>query len=426
MTLTTDTMATGSTFALDLKALSTNLAFIKRVTGHTVAMGRRNPAVLSALRVSVSRSTVSLTYYNFETMATVRQFAEHGDDVAEFLVDVAEFATAVKAVGGKGVGQLTVSGSTLTLESDGMSVSAPLLSSKDSESAPDLPAVHDGETVVASGADLAAVGSTVAVGVSKDDTLPMLTGVKLEASREAVTFASTDRFKLAESTLDESANVIERIDTLIPGRALLAFAKHSSKADAVSVRVGDAVSRLTVDGHANVGYGSTAMVELSSGDATVIVRALDEHDFPKFRQLFPDASRVGARFTADGKALAARVKSVATGSRTIALDATADGVTARGLAVGHANEARSTAALPVADVELFDVAKVSSYDVGGTAATDGVLTVGYAADYLAEILATVPKGERVSVELTSPARPTVFTWTGHRALLMPVRLAGSE
>src|SRR3712207_9055489 len=64
------------------------------------------------------------------------------------------------------------------------------------EDYPALPALPDETGVI--GADLfaEAVGQ-VAVAAGRDDTLPMLTGVRLEIEDDLVTLAATDRYRLA-------------------------------------------------------------------------------------------------------------------------------------------------------------------------------------------------------------------------------------
>ena len=49
--------------------------------------------------------------------------------------------------------------------------------------------------------------SQVAIAAGRDDTLPMLTGIRVEISGETVVLAATDRFRLAVRELTWSASV---------------------------------------------------------------------------------------------------------------------------------------------------------------------------------------------------------------------------
>lgn len=416
-------MTTGSTFALDARALSTNLAFIKRAAGMT----RRHPMIdaLRELRVSVVDGTLTIAYYDYDTMIEVRQLADAFDDVAEFHVHFDALATAVKAVGGKGraVLSLDVAATKLTLEADGMTATVELAPPHHVADAPKLPTIAEASSeIVTTGDVLASVGVTTNVARGQDDTLPMLTGVRLESDGRTVEAATTDRFKLAISDVC-ATNVVEPFGALLAGKAFVEFCKRSAKSDMVTIRLSN-VGKTTADGRPNADHGSTQLAEYRSDDVTIVSRVLDA-EFPRFRQLMPaplDAdptmprsgsmASVTTRFTVDGKATAARLKSIASGAQRIRVGVAFDGdgvatVTADGYDRFESSDRLSTATLDVADVD----------------ARDGEIVVQFTADNLAAIFATVPKGERVSVELTSPARPAVFRWSGHSVLLMPVRMA---
>src|SRR6201996_1666874 len=64
------------------------------------------------------------------------------------------------------------------------------------EEYPDLPALSQTAGTV-DGGDLAAAIGQVAPAASRDDTLPLLTGVNVEVAGETMTLAATDRYRLA-------------------------------------------------------------------------------------------------------------------------------------------------------------------------------------------------------------------------------------
>src|SRR5205823_13881150 len=65
---------------------------------------------------------------------------------------------------------------------------------------PTLPAMPEVTGTIGSDAFAAAV-SSVAVAAGRDDTLPVLTGIRVEIDGEDVTLAATDRYRLAVRTL---------------------------------------------------------------------------------------------------------------------------------------------------------------------------------------------------------------------------------
>src|SRR5439155_21331707 len=65
---------------------------------------------------------------------------------------------------------------------------------------PSLPEMPEVAGTLGSDAFAAAV-SSVAVAAGRDDTLPVLTGVRIEIDGEGVTLAATDRYRLAVRTL---------------------------------------------------------------------------------------------------------------------------------------------------------------------------------------------------------------------------------
>lgn len=119
----------------------------------------------------------------------------------------------------------------------------------------------------------AAAVAQVRVAVGKDETLPMLTGVRLEAKGPKVTMAATDRYRLAVAVLNwlpDSAGV--EAEVMVPARVLDA-ARAFGEVDQVEVSLWEDAS----------GYG---MIALTGGSQRVIARLMDP-SFPDYRKLFP-------------------------------------------------------------------------------------------------------------------------------------------
>ena len=88
-----------------------------------------------------------------------------------------------------------------------------------------MPALPEETGVISADLFAEAIGQ-VAVAAGKDDTLPMLTGIRVEISGEAVVLAATDRFRLAvrELTWSTSSPSLEAA-VLVPAKTLAEAAK---------------------------------------------------------------------------------------------------------------------------------------------------------------------------------------------------------
>lgn len=387
-------------FTTDLKALAVNLAFLKRAAGHNRYYGNGIPA-LANIRAEVADGTLSLTMFDYVTAVAVRQPVDaSSDDMPEILLPIGAFVDAVKSAGkSRGVFTLPQSGDDmLQIVGEDMTVTVPLIMLADEDYPPALPVVDaaaEANTIVTSGAELAASLAIVSPAAGKDDTLPMLTGVRVESKDGEVILAATDRFRLAERTVS-TTNMVPDVETLIKVGPLAAFAKHVAKDECVSV---------TVAGARPVpSWSGSRYVVLESDTARIVVREMDA-EFPKFRQLFParDALKVG--FTVDAAALVKRVKALPKSApRAIMLvDEIVELVGA-----GH----DSGAALSRMTVDASEISLDDGFGI----------QIACDAKYLAEALGSVPKGEKVRIEFSTPSRPMILTWKRSRVLLMPVRL----
>src|SRR3954452_20893267 len=90
---------------------------------------------------------------------------------------------------------------------------------------PSLPAMPEVSGTLGSDAFAAAVAS-VAIAAGRDDTLPVLTGVRVEIDGEDVTLAATDRYRLAVRTLRwQPVDPSLQATALVPARTLAEAAK---------------------------------------------------------------------------------------------------------------------------------------------------------------------------------------------------------
>ncbi len=90
----------------------------------------------------------------------------------------------------------------------------------DADDFPPIPSVEDGGTVALDPAELHSAVSQVIIAAATDDSRPVLTGVDLVMDGNELTLAAADGFRLSVRKLALPKAVKERIEVIIPQRAL--------------------------------------------------------------------------------------------------------------------------------------------------------------------------------------------------------------
>jgi DNA polymerase-3 subunit beta len=143
------------------------------------------------------------------------------------------------------------------------------------EDYPTLPTLPAETGVVPADLFTEAVGQ-VAVAAGRDETISMLTGIRVEISGSKVVLAATDRFRLAvrELTWSTASPDVEAA-VLVPAKMLAEAAKAVTSGSDVHLALGTgaAVGDARLLGMRSAGKRSTT--------------SLLENEFPKFRQLLP-------------------------------------------------------------------------------------------------------------------------------------------
>jgi DNA polymerase-3 subunit beta len=203
--------------------------------------------------------------FDYETSARVELSATIGDP-GRVLVSGRLLADITRALPSKPV-DLVVDGSRATINCGSSRFSLPTMPVEDY---PQLPAMPQVAGTVPADRLAEAVGQ-VAVAAGRDDTLPMLTGVRLEIDGTRLTLAATDRFRLAVRELDWAPEDTEQeTAVLIPARTLAEVAKTLGGSGTISLAL-------------SAGDG---MLGVSGGGRRATTRLLDA-EFPRFRQLIP-------------------------------------------------------------------------------------------------------------------------------------------
>ena len=137
---------------------------------------------------------------------------------------------------------------------------------------PDMPGLSG---TIGSDAFAAAV-SQVAIAAGRDDTLPMLTGVRVELEGDTITLASTDRYRLAVRELTwKPENPELSAVALVPAKTLHDTVKTLTSGAEISVALAS-------------GDSGDGMIGFEGGGRRTTTRLLDG-EFPKYRALLPDS-----------------------------------------------------------------------------------------------------------------------------------------
>lgn len=227
------------------------------------------------LRVADGELTVSGFDYEVSTQVTVPVQA---DSDGSALVSGRLLAEITKALPAKPV-EVAAVGSHLELVCRSARFTLPTMPVEDY---PTLPAMPEAAGTI-DAATFATSVAQVAVAAGRDDTIPMLTGVRMELEGGNLTLLATDRYRAAVRQLswqpeDESIN----LQALVPARTLADTAKTMGPAG------GDVTMALSRGG---VGEG---LIGFAGGSRRTTSRLLDP-DFPKIRSLFPEQHNAEAR-----------------------------------------------------------------------------------------------------------------------------------
>ena len=359
--------------------------------------------VLAGVLLTGSDDGLMISGFDYEVSAEVRLAAEIASP-GTVLVSGRLLSDITRALPDKPV-DVQVEGTRVSLTCGSARFSLPTMAVEDY---PTLPALPE-ETGALSSDVFAEAISQVAVAAGRDDTLPMLTGIRVEISGAAVVLAATDRFRLAVRELTWSAAGPDvEAAVLVPAKTLAEAAKTGT--DGAEV-------------HLSLGSGSTVgkdgLLGISGNGKRSTTRLLDA-EFPKFRQLLPtEHTAVATIGVAELTEAIKRVALVADRGAQVRMEFAEDvlRLSAGADDVGRAEE---------------DVA----VEFAGEP-----LTIAFNPTYLTDGLGSL-HSERVLFGFTTPSRPAVLrpasdddpqptdsgpfpaVSTAYVYLLMPVRLPG--
>jgi len=359
--------------------------------------------VLSGVLLTGSDDGLLISGYDYEVSAEVRVAAEIASP-GSVLVSGRLLSDITRSLPAKPV-DVSVEGTRVSLTCGSARFSLPTMAVEDY---PTLPTLPDETGIVASDLFGQAI-SQVAIAAGRDDTLPMLTGIRVEISGEKVVLAATDRFRLAVRELTWSTDSTDlEAAVLVPAKTLAEAAKAGTDGAEVHLSLGSGIS-----------VGKDGLLGIRSNGKRTTSRLLDA-EFPKFRQLLPsEHTAVATVGVAELTEAIKRVALVADRGAQVRLEFSQD---ALHLSAGADDVGRAEEDLPV--------------EFSGDP-----LTIAFNPTYLTDGLGSL-HSEKVTFGFTTPSRPAVLrpagdddggvgssgpfpaAQTDYVYLLMPVRLPG--
>ena len=267
------------------------------------------------------------------------------------------------------------------------------------EEYPALPEMPPAAGTIGSDAFATAVSQS-ATAAGRDDTLPALTGVRIEIDGETLTLVSTDRYRLAVRELKWSpARPGLTAAVLVPARAL----SDSARTMTNGAEVGIALALPGEEGGAGDG-----MIGFEGAGRRTTTRLLSG-EFPRYQSLLPSAVNAAAQLSTS--LLAESVKRVALVAERNTAVRLAFSAGQLMLEAGTGDEAQAEEVIE-AEFEGED------------------LSIAFNPQYLLDGLSAIDS-DTVRISFTEPGKPALFTGKPgpdgtpeFRYLLMPIRLGG--
>jgi DNA polymerase-3 subunit beta len=263
---------------------------------------------------------------------------------------------------------------------------------------PELPVLAG----TADGGELAVAIGQVTSAASRDDTLPILTGVNLEIAGETITLVATDRYRLAMRELSWEPVSGDPLSLLVPARSMTDAVRMMGSGSPVRIMLG-------------ADAGTDAMVGFDAGERRLTTRLI-AGEFIKYRSRFPADFGCHAEIPAASFAEAVRrVSLVAEPGTPVRLSFASGQVTIEAGSKGHA---RATETVP-ADFagDEPDIAFSPQYLL------DGVLAASAAAAKGAGDADGDDGPARIELDFTSATKPAVITGgEDYKYLVVPQRI----
>ncbi|MFG3347748.1 DNA polymerase III subunit beta [Streptomyces sp. NPDC048018] len=229
----------------------------------------RPPApVLAGLLLKAEDGALSFSSFDYEVSARVSVEAEVEED-GTVLVSGRLLADICRALPNRPV-EISTDGVRATVVCGSSRFTLHTLPVEEYPALPEMPTA----TGTVPGEVFAAAAAQVAIAAGRDDTLPVLTGVRIEIEGDTVTLASTDRYRFAvREFLWKPESPDASAVALVPAKTLLDTAKALTSGDTVTLALSGSGKGEGLIGFEGAGRRTTTR--------------LLEGDLPKYRTLFP-------------------------------------------------------------------------------------------------------------------------------------------
>lgn len=230
--------------------------------------------VLAGLLLQVDGDQLTVSGFDLEASTEV-EVAVTGGESGTALVSGRLLADITKALPPHPV-DVAVDGSRLAITCGSARFSLPGMPVDDYPKLPVMPTTAG----TVDGAEFAAAVAQVAIAAGRDDTLPMLTGVRLEIDGDRLTLAATDRYRLAvrELTWRPGDPAAASAQVLVPARTLADAAKSLAHSESLTISLSSGGSGEGIIGFSGVTNGRASRATTRLLDAT----------FPPYRSLLPN------------------------------------------------------------------------------------------------------------------------------------------
>lgn len=355
---------------------------------------RPTAPVLAGMRLQAGQEmTLSTFDYEVSAQATIDVIA---DEPGTVLVSGKLLAEIVRSLPARPV-ELTTDGARTVLRCGSATFTLMLLPEDEYPTLPDMPPVTG---TVGSDAFSSAI-SQVAIAAGRDDTLPALTGIRMEITDDTLTLVATDRYRLAVRELRWTPLQPGLTTTvLVPARVLGDTARALTSGAEVSM----ALAPPREDGG---GSGPGDGIIGFSGAGKQTTTRLLSGEYPRYQSLLPNEFSSVAELPAAAFSDAIkRVALVAERNTPVRLTFSSGEVL---LEAGTGDEAQATEAIEAAfDGDDMQIAFNPQFLLDGIGAIDS---------------------DTARISFTTATKPAVITGKGeaqpdYRYVIMPIRSAG--
>ena len=373
-------------FSVDRDVLNDAVAWTARAVPHRPPV----PVLAGVLIEADSAGTVTLSSFDYEVSAR-GEFPADVEDSGSILVSGRLLREIVNALPHKPV-RFELEGSKVSVMCGASRFS---LATMPVDQYPALPTMPETSGTI-DGAELLAAAQQVQSAASRDETLPILTGVRMEIEGERISLLATDRYRLALRELTWKPGITDMSAVaLVRAKTLTETAKALGAGEVeLSLSSGQGVDL--------IGFSAGGLVTTS---------LLMDGEYPQVRRLFPDSSSMTAIVsTSELIEATRRVSLVAERNAAVRLVFSEGEVV---LDAGHSDDAQASEAIE-ATVE------------------GGEITVAFNPGYLLDGLSALGT-PYVRLGFTQETKPVDFVGmdkpdgtlaSEFRYLLVPIRIAG--